>query len=140
MYSSGATPQPCMCTAKFPQQFIASQSYTSLEWSETVRVKRTTRGLCADSDLIPTPWIGLMGAKKKSNILLHKLLQVSLSPLTSAFSKTLLPLELRQVLSCKSPAVFLHFPLQEKLGPLLSALVGASKRETPTLNLTESTA
>ena len=64
MYSSGATPQPCMCTAKFPQQFIASQSYTSLEWSETVRVKRTTRGLCADSDLIPTPWIGLMGAKK----------------------------------------------------------------------------
>ena len=35
----------------------------------------------------------------------------------------------------------LHFPLEEKgpLGPLLSAPVGASKRETPTSNLTEST-
>ena len=34
----------------------------------------------------------------------------------SAFSKTRLPPELRQVLSCESPAVFLHFPLEEK-GP-----------------------
>ena len=34
----------------------------------------------------------------------------------SAFSKTRLPLEFRQVLSCESPAVFLHFPLEEK-GP-----------------------
>ena len=33
---------------------------------------------------------------------------------TSAFSKTWLPPELRQVLSCESPAVFLHFPLEEK--------------------------
>ena len=57
----------------------------------------------------------------------------------SAFSKTWLPPELRRVLSCKSPAVFLHFPLEEKVGPLLSALVGARKRETPTSNLTEST-
>ena len=32
----------------------------------------------------------------------------------SAFSKTQLPLELWRVLSCKSPAVFLHFPLEEK--------------------------
>ena len=35
---------------------------------------------------------------------------------TSAFSKTWLSPELRQVLSCESPAVFLHFPLEEK-GP-----------------------
>ena len=44
--------------------------------------------------------------------------------------------------SCESPAVFLHFPLEEKGAPrpLLSALTGASKRETPTSNLTESTA
>ena len=34
----------------------------------------------------------------------------------SAFNKTRLPPELRQVLSCKSPAVFLHFLLEEK-GP-----------------------
>ena len=34
----------------------------------------------------------------------------------SAFSKTRLPPELRRVLSCESPAVFLHFPLEEK-GP-----------------------
>ena len=32
----------------------------------------------------------------------------------SAFSNTQLPPELRRVLSCKSPAVFLHFPLEEK--------------------------
>ena len=37
----------------------------------------------------------------------------------SAFSKTRLLLELRQVLSCESPALFLHFPLKE--GPLFSA-------------------
>ena len=34
----------------------------------------------------------------------------------SAFSKTWFPPELRRVLSCESPAVFLHFPLEEK-GP-----------------------
>ena len=34
----------------------------------------------------------------------------------SAFNKTRLPPELRRVLSCKSPAVFLHF-LLEKKGP-----------------------
>ena len=34
----------------------------------------------------------------------------------SAFSKTWLPPELRRILSCKLPAVFLHFPLEEK-GP-----------------------
>ena len=34
----------------------------------------------------------------------------------SAFSKTRLPPELRLVLSCESPAVFLHTPLEEK-GP-----------------------
>ena len=55
--------------------------------------------------------------------------------------KTWLPLELRQVLSYELPPVFLHFPLEEKgpLGALLSAPVGASKRETPTSNFTEST-
>ena len=37
-------------------------------------------------------------------------------PSVSAFSKTWLPLELWQVLSCESPAVFLYFPLEEK-GP-----------------------
>ena len=59
---------------------------------------------------------------------------------SSTFSKTWLPPELQQVPSCESPAVFLHFPLEEKaLGPLLSAPVGASKRETPTSNLMEST-
>ena len=59
----------------------------------------------------------------------------------SAFSKTQLPLELWLVLSCESPAVFLHTPLEEKgaLGTLLSVPAGASKRETPTSNLTEST-
>ena len=31
-----------------------------------------------------------------------------------AFSKTRLMLELQRVLSCKPPAVFLHFPLEEK--------------------------
>ena len=36
--------------------------------------------------------------------------------MSSAFSKTRLPPELQQVLSCESPAVFLHFPLGEK-GP-----------------------
>ena len=34
----------------------------------------------------------------------------------SAFNKTRLPPELRRVLSCKSPAIFLHFLLEEK-GP-----------------------
>ena len=34
----------------------------------------------------------------------------------SAFRKTWLPPELQRVLSCESPAVFLHFPLEEK-GP-----------------------
>ena len=36
--------------------------------------------------------------------------------LLSAFSKTQLQPELQRVLSCKSPAVFLHTPLDEK-GP-----------------------
>ena len=36
--------------------------------------------------------------------------------ITSAFSKTRLPPELQRVLSCESPAAFLHFPLEEK-GP-----------------------
>ena len=61
----------------------------------------------------------------------------------SDFSKTQLLLELWRVLSCKSPVVFLHFPLARgkgALGPLLSAPAGASKRETPTSNLAESTA
>ena len=59
----------------------------------------------------------------------------------SAFSKTWLPPELRRVLSCKSPAVFPTISTRGKgaLGPLLSAPTGASKRETPTSNLTEST-
>ena len=35
---------------------------------------------------------------------------------TSAFSKTRLPPELRRILSCELPAVFLHTPLEEK-GP-----------------------
>ena len=55
-----------------------------------------------------------------------------------AFSKTQLPAgALMQISSC-----ILHTPLKEKgpWGPLLSALPGASKRETPTSNLTESTA
>ena len=34
----------------------------------------------------------------------------------SAFSKTRLPSELQRVLTCESPAVFLHTPLKEK-GP-----------------------
>ena len=34
----------------------------------------------------------------------------------SAFSKTQVPPKLRRVLSCESPAVFLHFPLEKK-GP-----------------------
>ena len=53
----------------------------------------------------------------------------------SAFSMTWFPPELRRVLSCELPAVFLHFPLEEK-GPwaLLSAMPGTSKRETPTSN------
>ena len=59
---------------------------------------------------------------------------------SSAFSKARLPAKLQQVPSCESPAVFLHFPLEEEtLGPLLSAPAGDSKRETPTSNLTEST-
>ena len=61
----------------------------------------------------------------------------------SDFSKTQLPLELRRVLPCESPAVFLHFPLARgkgALGPLLSAPAGASKRETTTSNLAESMA
>ena len=59
----------------------------------------------------------------------------------SAFSKTRLPPELRRVLTCELPAVFLHTPLKEKgpWKPLLSAPAGASKRETPASNLTEST-
>ena len=56
---------------------------------------------------------------------------------SSAFSETRLLPELRRVLSGESLAVFLHFPLEER--PLLSAPAGASKRETPTSNLTEST-
>ena len=36
--------------------------------------------------------------------------------MASAFIKTRLPPELRRVLSCESPAVFLHFPVEEK-GP-----------------------
>lgn len=32
--------------------------HSPTEWSETVRVKRTTRGLWADSDLIPTLPLG----------------------------------------------------------------------------------
>ena len=59
----------------------------------------------------------------------------------SVFSKTRLLPELRWVLSCELAAVSLHFPLVRNsgLGPLLSAPAGASKRETPTSNLTEST-
>ena len=61
---------------------------------------------------------------------------------TSAFSKTQLPPELQRVLSCESLTIFLHNPLLRGklvLGHLLSAPAGASKRETPTSNLTEST-
>ena len=48
---------------------------------------------------------------------------IAIQTLVSAFSETRLPLELWRVLSCESPAVFLHFSLEEKgpLGPLLSA-------------------
>ena len=57
----------------------------------------------------------------------------------SAFSKNWLPPEFRRVLYCESPAVFLHFPGKGTLGLLLSVPAGASKRETPTSNLIEST-
>ena len=54
----------------------------------------------------------------------------------SAFSKTQLVPELRLVLSGCIPA----YPSRGKgaLGPLLSALAGARKRETPSSNVTES--
>ena len=52
--------------------------------------------------------------------------------ISSAFSKTRLLPELRWILSCKSPAAFLHFLLEER--PLLSAPAGASKRETVLFN------
>ena len=60
---------------------------------------------------------------------------------SSVFSKTWLPPELQQVLSCESPAVFLHFPLEEKgsQGPFYQLPGGADKRETPTSNFTKST-
>ena len=60
---------------------------------------------------------------------------------SSVFSKTWLPPELQQVLSCESPAVFLHFPLEEKgsQGPFYQLSGGAGKRETPTSYFTEST-
>ena len=67
---------------------------------------------------------------------------LSLLNMTSrVFSKTWLPPVLQQVLSCKSPAVFLHFPLEEKgsQGPFYQLSGGAGKRETPTSNFTEST-
>ena len=59
----------------------------------------------------------------------------------SAFSKTRAPPKLWWVPSCKSPAVFLHFLLMEKgpRGPFYRAPAGASKRETPTSNITERT-
>ena len=64
------------------------------------------------------------------------------SPVPSAFSKTRLLLELRRILSCESPAVFLHTPLEEKgpWGPLHRLRrVLAKGRHVSTLNLTEST-
>ena len=44
------------------------------------------------------------------------LVKTSLKPYPSAFSKIQLLSELWRVLSCESPPVFLHFPLEEK-GP-----------------------
>ena len=59
----------------------------------------------------------------------------------SAFSKTRLPPELRRVLSCESPAVFLHIPLKEKgnWGPFYQLRRVQKKRKTLTSNLTERT-
>ena len=59
----------------------------------------------------------------------------------SAFRRTQLSLELLRVLSCKSSVVFLHFPLEKK-GPWGSfyQLQRVLAKETPTSNLTESTA
>ena len=60
---------------------------------------------------------------------------------SSTFSKTWLPPELQQVPSCESPAVFLHFPLEEKgfWGLFYQLRQVLAKKETPTSNLTEST-
>ena len=66
-----------------------------------------------------------MGKLKESSALIFstgrvkKFLDVVSSENTydnSAFSKTWVPPDLRRVLSWESPAVFLHFPLEEK-GP-----------------------
>ena len=60
----------------------------------------------------------------------------------SAFGKTRILLELRRVLSCESLGhVFLHTPIEEKgpWGPFYQLREGASKRETSTSNLSEST-
>ena len=56
----------------------------------------------------------------------------------SAFSKTWLLLELRRVLSCESPAVFLHFPPEEKVpwGPFYQLQRVPAKGRHLTSNLT----
>ena len=64
--------------------------------------------------------------------------------ISSAFSKTRLLPEPWQVLSCGSCASTSCIPAfstrgKGALGPLLSASAGATKRETPTSNLIEST-
>ena len=73
----------------------------------------------------------IMGKLKESSALnfstgrVKKFLDVVSSENTdanSAFSKTWLLPELRRVLSCESPAVFLHFPLEEKGSQLQQAL------------------
>ena len=65
----------------------------------------------------------------------------SIPVVSRGFSKTQLMPELRRILSCKSPTAIPISSTRGKgaLGPLLSALAGASRRETRTLNLTEST-
>ena len=59
---------------------------------------------------------------------------------SSAFSRTRVLPELRWVLSCESPAVFLHTPLQEKepWGPFYQ-LQRVLAKGRPTSNLTECT-
>ena len=78
---------------------------------------------------------------KSTTVNLNFRVECKVPILTSAFSKTRLPPELRRVLSCESPAVFLHIPLKEKgnWGPFYQLWRVLAKRKTPTSNVTEST-
>ena len=57
----------------------------------------------------------ICAAEKKKTMTID-FLEINYIWISSAFSKTRLPPELWRVLSFESPAVFLHFPLEEK-GP-----------------------